>query len=81
MRMHSRHQAHPDRPPHRLRHLPLIHIRQPCRRPRLNPHRRRAKLRHHREILIHIQRIDPQLQERIRPLWPRPPKFILLGGG
>ena len=26
--MHARHQAHANRPPYRLRHLPLIHIPQ-----------------------------------------------------
>ena len=63
--MHTRQQAHPDRPPHRLRHPPLIDTPQAGLAPMLDPPTRPTELPHHRKILILVQRVDPQHIEHI----------------
>ena len=79
MCVYRRHQAHPNRPSHCLGQLPLIHVRQACLPPRLDPHTRGAEFRHDRKILVHVQRVNAQLQERVVHLRSWPPYLILLG--
>jgi hypothetical protein len=54
MLMHTRNQPNPNRPPNRLRHMPLILPRQPRLLAMLDPARRRNELGQHREILSRI---------------------------
>lgn len=51
MIMHTRHQPHPNRPPNRLRHLPLVHIPQSCILRMLDPSHPRAVFPYQRIIL------------------------------
>lgn len=51
MFMNTGHQPHPHRPPHRLRHPPLIHAPQPRIPPMPYPSHTRHKLGHDGEIL------------------------------
>ena len=81
--MHTRQQAHPHTPPHRLRHPSLIHIPQPRLPPPLDPPTGPTELTHHRHILPLLQRVYPQHVEHIprRPRSARGLAFCVFRGG
>jgi len=80
--MHTGHQPQPNRPPNRLRNLPLILRPKPRILAMLNPPHLRHILAHHSKVLILQYRIDAQhikgvLLRLLAPVLP----LLLLGAG